>query len=276
MIIPDHYKAKVDESTFNRRLDIGNEEDFSEKRVNGFMVYQNIFYDMEKLRDSRLFDYFQEDFEGWTKDIFALADSGVRRMLRDFLNDHGIYTPKSRSHISIYLAYLVNATSLPEWPENEIEKQIKEARIFDSALRPVETSLSVVMQENLNAKGKNIDTNVYKDLDPNSSNQKGTNTQAHQERKLRYQGYDTTNFGNWARIISDMKKIYDDSKRFSGNEYDPLEIKLNIFEERCKIMGIENAQKHNVFEVMLVGKASDYYYSDLALNQSLQNPRNFN
>ncbi|RKF58814.1 hypothetical protein GcM3_179039 [Golovinomyces cichoracearum] len=159
-------------------------------------------------------------------------------MLRDFLNDHGIYTPKNRSRISIYLANLVNATSLPEWPENEIEKHIQEARIFDSILRPVETSLSVVKQEDLNAKGKNIDTNACKYLDPNINNQKGTNTQAHQERTLRYQGYDTSNFGNWARIISDMKKFYDDSKRFSGNEYDPLELKLNIFEERCKIMGI--------------------------------------
>ncbi|RKF55759.1 integrase and RNaseH domain-containing protein [Erysiphe neolycopersici] len=250
MIIPDHYRAKIDESTFNRRLDISNQEDLTEKRVNGFIVYQKIFYDMEKLRDIRLFDYFQEDFEGWTKDIFALADSGIRRMLRDFLNEHGIYTPKSRSHISIYLANLVNATDLPEWPENEIEKHIKEARTFDSNLRPVETSIPIVKLENLDLNKKNNYENERENLDPNYNNQKDISMQVQQDKTLGYQQNRTTYIGNWARIISDMKKIYDDSKRFSGNEYDPLELKLNIFEERCKIMGIENNQKHNVFEVI--------------------------
>ena len=67
----------------------------------------------------------------------------------------------------------------------------------------------------------------------------------------------------WGKIIADMKKIYDDGKRFGREEYDPLNKKLNIFVERCAIMSIPDTLKHNVFEVMLKGKAEDYYYSDL-------------
>lgn len=38
-------------------------------------------------------------------------------------------------------------------------------------------------------------------------------------------------------------------------------------------MGIHHAQKHKVFEVMLLGKASEFYYSNLAPNQSDISPR---
>lgn len=65
-------------------------------------------------------------------------------------------------------------------------------------------------------------------------------------------------------MISDVKKIYDHSKRFTGEEYDPLDLKLKTFEERCNIMGIDDTQKHKVIQVILMVKASDYYYSDLA------------
>ncbi|RKF75952.1 hypothetical protein GcM1_230023 [Golovinomyces cichoracearum] len=75
--------------------------------------------------------------------------------------------------------------------------------------------------------------------------------QFQQDNTLSHQQNNTTCIENWARMISDMKKIYDYSKIFSGNEYDPLELKLNIFEERCKVMGIENNQKYNVFELRI-------------------------
>ena len=76
-------------------------------------------------------------------------------------------------------------------------------------------------------------------------------------------------------MISDMKKIYDDSKRYNGDEYDPLDLKLRTFYERCNIMGIHPTQKQKVFEVLLLGKASEFYYINLAPNQSIISPRTF-
>ena len=157
MLIPDQYKGRVDESTFHRRHNLEDEKDKTKERISRFMVFQKLFYQAERLTDNRLFENFQDDFEGWTKEDFALADSGIRRMFRDFLNNCGIFTPRSRSHISVYLANLVIANVIPEWPEGELEKQMRESKDFDSYLQPVNSSVPAVKQENLNFKVKDVD-----------------------------------------------------------------------------------------------------------------------
>lgn len=67
-----------------------------------------------------LFKHLQDDFEGLAKEAFALADSGIRRMPRNFLYDCGIYITRSRSHISECLANFVEAEVVAAWPESEL------------------------------------------------------------------------------------------------------------------------------------------------------------
>jgi hypothetical protein len=59
-------------------------------------------------------------------------------------------------------------------------------------------------------------------------------------------------------------KIYNDNdKKYKGEEYDILNIKLQIFYNYCLKIGLLKAQYHYVYSVMLKGRASFFYYDKI-------------
>ncbi|EKD20762.1 hypothetical protein MBM_01444 [Drepanopeziza brunnea f. sp. 'multigermtubi' MB_m1] len=71
--IPDHMGFRVDEEAWERKFDPANTENTTEI-VNGYILlmltgYENVY----RYSGTNLRELFQEDFEGWTQDTFALA-----------------------------------------------------------------------------------------------------------------------------------------------------------------------------------------------------------
>jgi hypothetical protein len=58
-------------------------------------------------------------------------------------------------------------------------------------------------------------------------------------------------------------KVYKDDKKYGGGEYDILDVKLQIFFDYYKKIGLEERQFHLVFSTMLKDKASDFYYDKI-------------
>jgi hypothetical protein len=59
-------------------------------------------------------------------------------------------------------------------------------------------------------------------------------------------------------------KIYNnDKKKFTGEMYDILNIKLRIFYNCCVKIGLPDIQYYNAFSVMLKGRAVTFYYNNL-------------
>ena len=56
-------------------------------------------------------------------------------------------------------------------------------------------------------------------------------------------------------------KIYKDDRKYGGEEYDILDIKLQVFFDYCNKIGIQESQFHSAFSAMLKGKAADFYYT---------------
>jgi hypothetical protein len=61
-----------------------------------------------------------------------------------------------------------------------------------------------------------------------------------------------------------MKIYNNDKKKFTGEIYDILNIKLRVFYDCCVKVGLPNIQYYNAFSVMLKGRAATFYYDNLS------------
>jgi hypothetical protein len=61
-----------------------------------------------------------------------------------------------------------------------------------------------------------------------------------------------------------MKIYNNDEKKFTGEMYDILNIKLRVFYNCYVKVGLPNTQYHNAFSIMLKGRAAIFYYNNLS------------
>ena len=63
----------------------------------------------------------------------------------------------------------------------------------------------------------------------------------------------------------DLMKIYSNNNRkYSEEEYNILDIKLQVFYNCCFKIGLLNTQYYSIFLIMLKGQASNFYYNKLS------------
>ncbi|XP_044724119.1 uncharacterized protein HRG_02015 [Hirsutella rhossiliensis] len=85
-------------------------------------------YTLEKMWDDEVFHAFQQDFEGWTLDMFLMVEISYRRELRRVLRRKGVYTGTNHQRIERSLIKLLEADSFPTWDPEEFTKQIFDVR----------------------------------------------------------------------------------------------------------------------------------------------------
>jgi hypothetical protein len=62
------------------------------------------------------------------------------------------------------------------------------------------------------------------------------------------------------KLLTDLMKIYNNNKKYGGELYNILNIKLQVFYNYCNKVGVPEDQYHNAFLVMLKDCASTFYY----------------
>ena len=60
-----------------------------------------------------------------------------------------------------------------------------------------------------------------------------------------------------------MKVYNDDTKKYSGEMYDILDIKLQVFYDYCAKVGLPEEQYSKAFSIMLKDRASTFYYDKI-------------
>jgi hypothetical protein len=66
------------------------------------------------------------------------------------------------------------------------------------------------------------------------------------------------------KLLTDLIKTYNDNdKKYSGELYDILDIKLQVFYDYYNKVRVPEDQYHNAFLVMLKDRASSFYYSKI-------------
>jgi len=128
-------RGDINISKWGKRFDPKNEEDLNEETVNGYILYCMDYY-KGKYDDIALWEYFREDFEGWTKDTFALGNSNLVREFQDWLRIYGCYVRRDGKSVASALQETLEEEEQHEWTEKEIEYQLKSLKKFYSQWNP--------------------------------------------------------------------------------------------------------------------------------------------
>jgi hypothetical protein len=65
-------------------------------------------------------------------------------------------------------------------------------------------------------------------------------------------------------LIIDLFKLYQsDDKKYTEELYNILDIKLQVFYNCCKKVGLQKDQYYDTFSAMLKDRASDFYYNSI-------------
>jgi hypothetical protein len=65
-------------------------------------------------------------------------------------------------------------------------------------------------------------------------------------------------------MLTDLAKLYNNDLKFGDNYYDMLNTKLWIFYDLYNKAGIGPGYYHAAYNIMLKGKAQDFYYQHLS------------
>jgi len=61
-----------------------------------------------------------------------------------------------------------------------------------------------------------------------------------------------------------MKIYNNDDKKYSREEYDILDVKLQVFYDYCSKIRLLDTQYYSTFSIMLKGRVSNFYYDKLS------------
>lgn len=228
--LPPDLDFDVDEARYGKSFDVTNPDHLTEGIINGHIVCQMGFYHKENCRGQTMYNLFQEDFEGFTLDIFKMAHKNALRRLRDFLIAHEVWVKPARG--IAYAKALFDCLTLPA-PSEWTDEMVKEGEDITAKIktyfpeRNIQTQLPLATNFPIPPKGDAATTN--------------------------------------SKLITDLMKVYnDDNKKYSGDEYDILDIKLQVFYDCCNNVGLPESEYSRAFSTMLKGRASYFYYSQIA------------
>lgn len=128
--IPDRLRDGVNKEKWGKRFDIEDTENHDQEAVDTYILYREEWYRFRGYDDYRLWDYFREDFEGWTPDLFALGGTDTVRDFRDYLREYGVFIPKNGERISKNLCQVINEEKWHEWTTEEVENQLATKKFF--------------------------------------------------------------------------------------------------------------------------------------------------
>jgi len=266
-------------------------------RLNSYIVDCLETWEITRNIDDLLFDDFKSDFASWTEEIFMKTDKTLRTILKDFLKDHGVYIGKTGT-VSKALAEALRQDEYPEWPEDEVEKQVNAKRIlfmsnrhnpgFDKAepgskektTKPAESTRKSARKETTEKAAKPTKstrkTTATPDDDDEGSSSASDDSIGGKDTPVVDQVNSLTQFlantdltsapypVGTGRLLTELGKVYNDDKKFSGEKYDVLDAKLKIFFDLCDKIGIPEGLYHMVYSTMLRGEAEKHYYKHIA------------
>ncbi|CCU76925.1 integrase and RNaseH domain-containing protein [Blumeria hordei DH14] len=269
--------------------------DLTEKVVNGYILHTKLWYEKGDCKDYELWAAFREDFEGWTSEIFNMWDTKIRRDFRNFLVQHGVYIPRDVGKVSDALFKVVSDENFHEWTEQEVKEYMKNAKDFFSRFNPSrQTTLAVPTLQgppleqiplsssnNIGIKSEPFPPTKTFGLQDSSTSpytfqNKGPKLPLFPQAKIPTQ-HENTQFASQlnlmptplsvvaTKLLTNSMKVYqDDTKKYSGELYNILNTKLQIFYDCCQKVGLGVDQYQNAYSIMLKGRASFFYYDRLA------------
>ncbi|KAI1000018.1 hypothetical protein K3495_g8179 [Podosphaera aphanis] len=123
--------AAIDIKFSGQEINTQDESKVVPEHVNTHIVDCLELYKSSKKFDKALLNQFKEDFDGWTVNIFKVANKNIRRELKDRLKNSGVYVG-GRGQVSDQLFHLLKCDQCPEWPADELELHLQKGTEFKS------------------------------------------------------------------------------------------------------------------------------------------------
>jgi hypothetical protein len=250
--IPEDLDYKVDEKYWGEPLDLNDGRHLEPEVLNGYITCMLLSYQGKFREGLDLWEEFHDDFEGFTVEIFTRANRKALKPLREHLVMHGVWVDRARGTLSWAkcLHDCLRETEPAEWTQERIKER---APLLEQQ--------------------KRIARNTTNALQPQSSQLPGSHpaqqpprqpTPIQPEEELAQQLVRAPG-PTISKLLTELTKLYSDQeKKFGGELYDILAIKLRIFYDSCRKVGIDAGQFHYAYSIMLKGRASAFYYDRLA------------
>jgi hypothetical protein len=241
-----------------RNPDISNSDNLNGDTMNKWIEYCLKYWTEDEYQDEDLWDAYQEDFKGWTKDIFLIAHPFLVRKLRDYLRDWGVFIPKNKANVAGNLEKLLAEEEPTEWTDVEFNKQVNAERLYSRDLKRRYARIS-----NLTTLP---DTNTLQPDRISTPPTRPVEEPAKETKPVLYQPEANRDpSANLSKALTDLAKLYgDDKKKFCGEEYEFIKVQLRVFYDNCDKVGLPKYLYHKGFSCMLGGRAIDYYYDELS------------
>jgi hypothetical protein len=210
------------------------------KSLTAYIVHKTWAYGRAGgLRDYSLWEQFQEDFQGVTKDHFKLADGDRNKALRDLLRHNGVWVLTGRGvEIASALANCAREDEPVSWTKEAIQEHVKNYGNFNS----------YVIDNIIKTGGSAIKFGTGDPPLPPSP-QLGIPAPYVKQKDP-------------ARDITNLSKMYTDSQKYGGQD-DNFDFKLIIFNTYCTQLNIDDAETMaKAFSVMLKGEAFQHFLTN--------------
>jgi hypothetical protein len=83
------------------------------KQVNSFLLHHIIFYQNRHYANSQLWEYFREDFAGWTTDTWVLGNANIVQDFQDFLRRNRVYIIENGNPIASNIQAVIISIEKP-------------------------------------------------------------------------------------------------------------------------------------------------------------------
>ncbi|KAI0997170.1 hypothetical protein K3495_g11017 [Podosphaera aphanis] len=269
----------IDTKLSGMEIDVKDEENLAPELIDTHIVDCLEFYESNNKFDKALLNQFKEDFEGWTANLFKIANKNIRRELKDRLKNSGVYVG-GRGQVPDQLYYLLKCDECPPWPKDELESHMQKGYNFETRCynpnfdgqyefilgnRQSDTSQPTPIPkqepstENVSVSKPGPPLQQTRPIINYPPNQR---SESIQPNNYYSQASMTT---STARLLTDLGKLYVDSdNKFGGSFYDVLDTKLRIFYDMCDKAGVTPDLYGSAYSTMLKDKAQNFYYQHLA------------
>jgi hypothetical protein len=283
MIIIPQLDFKVDEERWGDPFDPNDEDQLTTENISGYIAYMIMIYQSREYKDNELWEIFHEDFENFTVEIFSQAHRQALRDLRTHLENNGVWIRrvKGLSYTRV-LKECLEEKNPHEWTEQETRERNRSTH--QSTTQPAQQTQASQLQTPGTERAIEAPVPPRNRLQwhqqrtyetpqpPEQSQSLPPFPSIQQQRRQSHQPYEQFPIPRQgdkddtpSKLLTDLMKIYNsDERKYGGEEYDILDIKLQVFYDCCSKIGIQETHYHAAFSVMLKGRASNFYYDKIA------------
>jgi hypothetical protein len=274
-------------------------------QMNSYLLDRIISY--RGLERNEAFAAFCEDFEGWTKEAFAMTHKEIRRAVRHELRIKELYTGPSRDPTDNQLAALVKAEDLLEWDRKDLfsiaaapnspigllQQRVRDGDCPVNRQATITTPLFSEGKEGVvelggrtpQVQGRDHPVTLLSDslgytqhrfFQTHQPSQTSPPTQEYpyqQATKISpYTKIPPSSYPNKPgnqQLASVFAKIWKLSDDYTGNVYDVLDDKVRYFLRICYSLDILYDQFAAVFPAILSGRARHYFLHKVPFESTL-------